>query len=135
MVNATAPVVPSSLTLRSAMLLMVGRSFTAVTVSTKLSLAVSAPSDTCTVMVAVPLWFAAGFTVTVRLPPEPPNVMFPTGTRVGLLELPDTVREVTAVSTSAMVNAKAPVLVSSAIDRLARSLRVGGCCGPDPGTV
>ena len=40
------------------------------------------PSFIVTVIVAVPVWFAAGVTVTVRLAPPPPNAMFATGTNV-----------------------------------------------------
>ena len=63
---------------------MVGRSFTAVTVRTKLVAAVAWLSLTVTVIVAVPLWFAAGVTVTVRFAPVPPKTMLATGTRVVL---------------------------------------------------
>ncbi len=97
------------------MSVIVGVSFTALTVSTKGSLAVSAPSLTVTVIVAVPLWFAAGVTVTVRLAPLPPNTMFAVGTSVGLDELPLSVRLPAAVSASPTVKAIAPVPVSSAI--------------------
>ena len=51
----------------------VGASFAGVTVSTNVSLAVSSPSLTVTVIVAVPDWLAAGVTVTVRFAPLPPN--------------------------------------------------------------
>src|SRR2546425_1172204 len=61
----------------------------AFAVNTKLSLAVRLPSLTVTVIVAVPLWFRAGVTVTVRLAPEPPKTMFAAGTKVGLEEAPD----------------------------------------------
>src|SRR5207247_6052747 len=72
----------------SAMFETVGGSFTAFTVNTKLSLALNCPSLTVTVIVAVPFWLSAGFTVTVRLAPEPPNPMFPLGTCAGSDELP-----------------------------------------------
>src|SRR5438128_5731226 len=67
---------------------IVGRSFTAFTVNTKVSLALNCPSLTVTVIVAVPFWLSAGLTVTVRFAPEPPNPMFPFGTSAGLDELP-----------------------------------------------
>ena len=53
-VKAIAGVGTSSLVVWSAMSEMVGGSFTALTVSTKMSLAVSDPSLTATVIVAVP---------------------------------------------------------------------------------
>ena len=43
-----------------------GASFTAVTVRTNVSVAVSEPSLTVTVMVEVPFWFAAGVTQAPR---------------------------------------------------------------------
>src|SRR5689334_18070422 len=61
-----------------------GGSFTGVTVSTKFVLRDSAPSLTVIVMVALPLWFVAGVTVTVRLLPLPPKTMLFVGTRVVL---------------------------------------------------
>ena len=61
------------------------------TVRMNVSLALDAPSLTVTVMVALPLWFDAAVTVTLRLAPDPAKVMFPFGTSVGLEELPDTV--------------------------------------------
>ena len=95
------------------MSLMVGASFTAVTVKTNVSVAVNVPSLTVTVIVAVPFWLAAGVTVTVRFAPEPPNTMFAFGTSVVSLELPLTVKDVVAVSTSPMVKEIALVAVSS----------------------
>src|SRR6266540_1546343 len=65
-----------------------GGSFTAFTVNRKLSLALNCPSLTVTVIVALPFWLSAGFTVTVRFAPEPPKLMFALGTSVGLDELP-----------------------------------------------
>ena len=46
------------------------------TVSTQLSLAVRAPSLTVMLIVAVPVWFVAGVTFTVRLLPLPPKTTF-----------------------------------------------------------
>ena len=60
-------------------MLIVGRSLTAVTVSTNVSFAVSEPSLTVTVIVAVPVALATGVTVTVRFAPVPPNTMPPIG--------------------------------------------------------
>ena len=75
-------------------------------------MAVWVPSLTATVMVAVPLWPAAGATVTVRLEALPPKMMLALGTRAGLEELPETVRLAAAVSASPMVNASGPVVPS-----------------------
>src|SRR5688572_24954740 len=47
-----------------------------LTVSTKLSMAVSDPSLTVILIVAVPVWSVAGVTLTVRLLPLPPNTIF-----------------------------------------------------------
>jgi len=63
---------------------------------------------TVTVMVAVPVCPAAGVTVTVRLAPLPPNAMLAFGTRVGLEELPLTVKLAAAVSASPTVKASGP---------------------------
>src|SRR5437016_3686212 len=86
-----------------------------LTVNTNVSLAVNAPSLTVTVIVAVPFWLSAGFTVTVRLAPEPPNPMFPFGTSAGLDELPLNVKLPAAVSPSPTVKLNAPLDVSSSI--------------------
>ncbi len=74
-----------------------------------MSLAVATPSDTVTVMVDVPDWFAAGVTVTVRFAPEPPSTTFATGTSVAFYEVRVTVSELAAVSTSPTVKTSAPV--------------------------
>src|SRR5688572_23579181 len=93
---------------------MVGGSFTAMTVTTKVSVSVPAGSLTVTVIVAVPAWLATGVTVTIRAPPVPPKESPEDATRSGLLELPDSAgaREVNPV----MENAIALVLVSSVMD-------------------
>src|SRR6266571_4966942 len=103
---------------RSAMLEIVGAVFAvALTVSTKLSLAVRLPSLTVTVMVAVPVWLRAGVTVTVRLAPEPPKTMLATGTKVGLEEAPERVRLPAAVCESPTVRAIGAVAVFWLVDR------------------
>ena len=94
---------------------MVGRSFTDVTPSVKVVLVLAVPSFTLTVIVALPLWFAAGVTITVRFAPLPPNTMFPFGINAALLLEALIVREETGVSTSPIVNATAPVAVSSLV--------------------
>ena len=92
-VNASAPVAVSSAVVWSATSLIVGGSFTAVTVSDeRVASPSSVPSLTVTVIVAVPLWFAAGVTVTVRLAPLPPKTMFASGTSVWFDEVAVTVR-------------------------------------------
>src|SRR4051812_33164838 len=70
----------------------------ALTVSVKLRLAVVVPSFTVRLTVAVPVWPAAAFTVTVRVPPLPPRVMLPLGTSVVLLDEELSVRLPAAVS-------------------------------------
>jgi hypothetical protein len=107
------------------MSLIVGPSLTALTVNTKVSLVVLTPSSTVTVIVAVPFWFAAGVTVTVRFAPDPPNTIFAFGTNVVLLELPLTVKDAAAVSVSPTVNEMALVAVSSFVDCAKMSLMVG----------
>ena len=58
------------------------------------------PSLTDTLIDAVPNWFAAGVTRTVRLAPLPPNTTLPFGTSVGLDDVPESVRLAAVVSTS-----------------------------------
>jgi hypothetical protein len=94
---------------------IVGESFTAFTVTTKVSLALNCPSLTVTVIVAVPLWLRAGLTVTDRFAPEPPKPIFPFGTSVGFDELPLAVKLPAAVSPSPIVKPMAPVPLSSLI--------------------
>src|SRR5882672_10247173 len=60
MVKVNAPVVPSLAIVWSAMLVMVGASLTAVTVNKNEVVAVSVPSLTVTVIVALPFALAAG---------------------------------------------------------------------------
>src|SRR5438477_6488323 len=116
---------------RSAMLEIVGAVFAAaLTVSTKLSLALRLPSLTLTVMVAVPVWLRAGVTVTVRLAPEPPKTMLPDGTRVGLEEAPETIRLPAAVCASPTVKALGAVAVFWLVDGSAMLEIVGGVLAP-----
>ena len=89
----------------------------AATVRTNESLSVSAPSLTVTVMVDVPVTPVAGVTVTVRLPPEPPNTTFATGTSVVLLLAALNVRLPAAVSASSTVKPIAGVAVFSGVLR------------------
>ena len=114
-VKPIGPAAVPTAVLWSAIFDMVGGSFTALTVNTKLALALNCPSLTVTVIVAVAFWLGAGLTVTVRFAPEPPKTMFPFGTRAGLDELPLNVKLPAAVSPSPTVKLSAPVDVSSAI--------------------
>src|SRR3989441_505548 len=116
---------------RFAMLEIVGAVFAgALTVSTKLSLAVRLPSLTVTVIVAVPLWLSAGVTVTVPLAPEPPKMMPATGTSVGLEDAPETIRLPAAVWASPIVKAIGAVAVFWAVERSAMLEIVGGVFAP-----
>jgi hypothetical protein len=124
-VNEMALVVVFMLVEVFAISLMVGASLTAVTVKTKVSVAVNVPSLTVTVIVAVPFWLAAGVIVTVRFAPVPPNTMFAFGINAVSLELPLTVKLATAVSKSPTVNEMADVAMSSFVDCAAMSLMVG----------
>ena len=83
-----------------------GESFTADTVILKLSLVVEIPSDTETVIFAVPFLSSAGFTIIVLFPSDPPRIrfVFVLGTRAGLSETAVTARRLTMVSESETVN-------------------------------
>ena len=80
----------------------------ALTVRRKLVDAVANPSLTVTVIVAVPVWPATGVTVTVRALPEPPKTMLATGTSVGFVVPPVSVRFPAGVSTSPTVTGIGP---------------------------
>ena len=71
--------------------LMVGKSFTALTVSVKLRLAAPASFEATSVMRFVPLRSRAGVMVTLRFVPAPLNTMFVAGTSAAFEELPDRV--------------------------------------------
>src|SRR5580765_4971739 len=108
------------------MLEIVGAVFTvALTVSTKLLLAVRLPSLTVTVMVAVPVWLRAGVTATVRLAPEPPKTMLATGIKVGLEEVSERIRLPAAVCASPTVKAIGAVAVFWLVDKSAMLEMVG----------
>src|SRR5262245_29361744 len=93
--------------------LTAGASFTLLTVRRNDIGVDLLPSLTVTVMVAVPNGLSAGVTVTVRFGPLPPNTTLAVGTNVVLDGVPVTVRLLAAVSASPIVNANAPVAVSS----------------------
>src|SRR5258706_12967757 len=94
---------------------MVGGSFTGATSRLKLVEAVARPSLTVSVITALPDWLAAGTTVTVRLPPDPPNMMLAFGTSVGLDDEPLTTRASGGVSVSLTLKAIGPIGVSSLV--------------------
>src|SRR5262245_29616655 len=94
---------------------IVGVSFTALTVTTKLSLALNAPSLTVTVMVEDPDALLAGVTVTVRLAPLPPNTMFPAGTRAGFDEPALNVRLPAAIGRAPTMKEIDPAALASLI--------------------
>ena len=96
------------------------------TVSTNVSLVLTVPSLTVTVMVAVPDWPAAGVTVTVRLAPFPPNTMLFVGTKVRFEDALLRLRLFDDVSKSPIVKLIAPVDVPRATVRFAISDTVGG---------
>src|SRR3954471_7805629 len=108
---------------------MVGASLTALTVTRKLAPALALPSLTVTVTIALPNWFVAGLTVTVRFAPLPPKTMFPFGIRDEREEVPVTVSALAAVSASPMVNGMAGVAASSLMVWSAIVVMVGGVLG------
>src|ERR1051326_3079801 len=104
---------------------MLGGSFAAVTVSTKLLRAARpSASRTVKVIVADPVRLAAGVMMAVRLLPLPPNWMLAFGRRYGFEELAETVRALAGVSRSPTVKAIF-VWPSSAMVRLAMAEMVG----------
>ena len=74
------------------------------TVRRNVVLAVSKPSLTVTVMVALPEWSAAGVAVIVRLDPLPLKLRLVSGRRAGFEEEPVTRRVSALVSASPIVN-------------------------------
>ena len=68
------------------------------------------PSLTVTVMVACPAWPASGVTVTVRVPPLPPNAMPASATSAWFDDVPDSVRLAEAVSMSLTVKGSGPAV-------------------------
>src|SRR4051812_26284470 len=77
-------------------------------------------------MVTIPLWPAAGRTVSVRLFPPPPKARLEFGTSVGFEELAVRTRLVAAVSGSLIEKAIGPVGVLTAVDWSGILLIVGG---------
>ena len=104
----------------------VGASLIGLTTSTKVSVAVPpAPSSTVRVIVAVPDWFAAGVTVSVRLPPLPAKTILPAGTSIVFDELPTTPNAPSAVSRSPIAKLIGPSRTSSSVLRSPRCAIVG----------
>src|SRR5688572_9938446 len=95
---------------------MVGEAFTALTVKTKLVDVLSVPSLTVIVMVEVPFCSVTGVMITLRSVPDPPKLIFATGTNVVFDEAADTVKDPGGVSASPLVNAIAEVGVFSFVD-------------------
>src|SRR5438093_3806512 len=106
----------SSLIVWSVIVVIVGGVFGAeLTVSRNDVLAFDCPSLTVSVILLVPVWPAAGVTVTVRLDPLPPKTMFALGTKVRFVEVPLTKRLPAAVSASPTVNASGPTAVPTVV--------------------
>ena len=95
------------------------------TVKTKVSLLLSEPSLTVTVMVTVPVWPLTGVTRTVRFAPLPPKTILALGTKLMLLLLPLSVSEDANDCAPPTVKAIAPVLLPAAIVWSAMSEIVG----------
>src|SRR5262249_40881940 len=112
----------------SVMFEIVGGVLAAPTVRRKPVLALREPSLTVTVTVAVPVWPAAGVSVTVRLAPLPPKAMFAPGSSVWFDELPETVRLPAGVSASPTVKAIGPTGVPVVVDWFAIAEIVGALC-------
>src|SRR5688572_6482359 len=119
MVSVNAPVVPPSAMTWSASVAMVGASFTAVTVTSKLVVTGGlTPSLTDTVMATgPPFWFAAGTMVIVLLGPDVPKEMLlallgiiPTSSEVA-----ERTKSIIASSGSVIVKTSTPVVPSSLI--------------------
>src|SRR5713101_7867904 len=125
-VKASGGVAPFSFSPWSAIVEMTGKPLTALTVNKKLALLAPAPSLTVRVIVALPNWFAAGVTATVRTAPLPPKTMFALGTRVGFEETPESVKLATGESTSATMKGRTPVVVPWSIVWFGMLLTVGG---------
>ena len=93
----------------------VGGSFEETTVSWNIRLLVAAPSETNTVMFALPDWFGAGVMRMVRLLPLPSKAMPALATNEVLPERADRLRSGAGVSTSRTMTAMS-IGVSSSVD-------------------
>jgi len=124
--KAIAPVVPFMGMVRFCRLLMLGALDEAVTVTTKLVLAVIAPSLTVSVRVVDPTCPAMGVKASVRLVPEPTTKREELSTREGFDEVADTVSAEGDVSASPTENTIGSRPAPATKERLATSLMVGG---------
>src|SRR5438105_3293914 len=98
------------------MVVIVGASFTLVTVKVNELLDANKPSLTPIVTVQDPNAFATGFKVAVRLGPVPLRTILPMGRSVESEEVAVTVKPASGVSTSPIVN-ETDVGVSSSVLR------------------
>ena len=97
-------------------MLIVGASFTAVTVSTKLRVAVKPPASvTVTVIVLAPLALATGLSVIVRLVYQPSSTIPLVATTPWFDDVAVTTSESQVLSKSPNVNGIAPVAVFSSV--------------------
>src|SRR5688572_23619070 len=94
---------------------MMGASFTGVTVNVKVVCVVAVPSVTVRVMVVAPCLSVAGVIRTMRAAPLPEIIIFASGTIVFSLELAVTTSVPAGVSASPMVNDIDAVGTSSAV--------------------
>ena len=108
------------------MLEILGGVFSPVTVNKNESLIVKGPSFTFTVMVAVPVWLAAGVMVTVRLLSVPPKTIPLGGTSPGLDELLLNWRLPADVCASPIVKGKGPAVAPINVVWFGISEIVGG---------
>ena len=103
-----------------------GRSFTGLTVRVNVRLAIPKfVSFTNTAMEALPLWFVAGSTVTVRLLPLPSKTILEVGTRFVFDERADNTSKLAGVTESPTVKGIAAVDVSSVVIWLGMADTVG----------
>jgi hypothetical protein len=114
-VNAKGPQLVLTLIVWLAIDEMVGGTAGALTVNPKLVELQSEPAHTVRVMVAVPLWLAAGFTITVQFVPVPLSTMLPLGTKVVFEEAPVTVKVPVEVPLWPTVKGNGPQLVLALI--------------------
>src|ERR1043165_275370 len=117
MVKEIGPLGVSSLIRTLAIGLTVGGSFTGLTVTKKLVLALvpQTGSVTVSVMVAEPNWSASGDKLTWRSDPLPVKRMFSLEIKPGLEERPVTIRLAAAFSQLSTANGMATVSVSSSV--------------------
>ena len=108
-VNDNGPQLALALIVWLATAVMVGGG-SALTVTPKLVELQSVPAHTVRVMVAVPVWLAAGVTVTVQLVPLPLSATLVLGTNVGFEDAAVTVNGPVEVPLWPTLKAKGPQL-------------------------